>query len=97
MLLLLDVFLCSILHHISHAIYMYIHSIVFGTVILTFFNILMKMLLLLYTIRESVDSLCRDGTDMDTPINQMKRLRTPECYIYKPFQTHKLYECFSSI
>ena len=33
--------------------------------------------------------------DTDTPIYQMKRLRTPERYSYKPFHTHnKLYECF---
>ena len=39
-------------------------------------------------IRESVDSLCRDGADTDTPIYQMKRLITPERYSYKPFQTY---------
>ena len=49
-------------------------------------------------IRESVDSLCRDGADTDTPIFEMKRIRTPEHYSHKPFQTHnKLYECFSTI
>ena len=39
-------------------------------------------------IRESVDSLCRDGADTDTPIYQMKRLIAPERYSYKPFQTY---------
>ena len=49
-------------------------------------------------IRDSVDSLCRDGADTDMPIFEMKRLRTPERYSHKPFQTHdKLYECFSTI
>ena len=38
-------------------------------------------------IRESVDSLCRDGADTDTPNFQMKRLIAPERYSYKPFQT----------
>ena len=46
-------------------------------------------------IRESVDSLCRDGADTDTPIYQMKRLVTPEHYSYTPFQTYK--KCFSII
>ena len=66
-------------------------SILSGTSIPTSFNILMKMFLHLYIyiyIRESVDSLCRDGADTDTPIYQMKRLITPECYSYKPFQTY---------
>ena len=36
----------------------------------------------LQDIRESVDSIYRN-----TPIYQMKRLRTPEGYSYKPFQT----------
>ena len=50
------------------------------------------------SIRESVDSLCRDGADTDTPIFEMKRIRTPERQGHKPFQTHnKLYECFSTI
>ena len=39
-------------------------------------------------IRESVDSLCRDGANTDTPIYQMKRLIAPERYSYKPFQTY---------
>ena len=43
---------------------------------------------LVRVIRESVDSLCRDGADTDTPIYQMKRLITPERYSYKPFQTY---------
>ena len=48
-----------------------------------------------FSIRESVDSLCRDGDDTDTPINQEKRLKIPERYSYKPFQTHnRVYECF---
>ena len=39
-------------------------------------------------IRESLDSICRDGPDMDMPINQMKWLRTSdERYSCKPFQT----------
>ena len=41
-------------------------------------------------IRESVDSLCRDGADTDTPIYQMKRLIAPERYSYKPFQTYNM-------
>ena len=51
------------------------------------YNILPSSSVLLH-IRESVDSLCRDGADTDTPIYQMKRLITPERYSYKPFQTY---------
>ena len=51
-----------------------------------------------YNIRESVDTLCRDGANTHTPIYQMKQLRTPERYSHKPFQTHnKFYECLSTI
>ena len=43
---------------------------------------------LFVVIRESVDSLCRDGADTDTPIYQMERLIAPERYSYKPLQTY---------
>ena len=55
--------------------------------VLLHINIVPSFPVLLH-IRESVDSLCRDGADTDTPIYQMKRLITPERYSYKPFQTY---------
>ena len=36
-------------------------------------------------IRESVDSLCRDGTDTTRPLSHIEWLRTPKRSSYKPF------------
>ena len=40
-------------------------------------------------IRESVDSLCRDGTDTTRPFFHIEWLRTPKRDSYKPFYTHE--------
>ena len=36
-------------------------------------------------IRESVDSLCRDGADRTRPFSKIEWLRTPKRGSYKPF------------
>ena len=38
-----------------------------------------------YNIRESVDSLCRDGADRTRPFSKIEWLRTPKRGSYKPF------------
>ena len=38
-----------------------------------------------FVIRESVDSLCRDGADMARPFFHIEWLRTPKLSSYKPF------------
>ena len=40
------------------------------------------------SIRESVDSLCRDGADRTRPFSKIEWLRTPKRGSYKPFWTH---------
>ena len=39
-------------------------------------------------IRESVDSLCRDGADRTRPFSKLEWPRTPKRGSYKPFWTH---------
>ena len=41
-----------------------------------------------YSIRESVDSLCRDGADRTRPFSKQDWPRTPKRGSYKPFWTH---------
>ena len=41
-----------------------------------------------FNIRESVDSLCRDGADRTRPFSKIEWLRTPKRASYKPFWTH---------
>ena len=42
----------------------------------------------LQDIRESVDSLCRDGADRTRPFSKLEWPRTPKRGSYKPFWTH---------
>ena len=54
-------------------------------------------LFLQYTIRESVDSLCRDGADRTRPFSKIEWLRTPKRGSYKPFLDTYTYSTSDSV
>ena len=61
-------------------IYRHTHNVT-----LIFHNMSVSLSVVLVAIRESVDSLCRDGADRTHPFSKIEWVRTPKRGSYKPF------------